>query len=63
MWALIGFTGLFSSVCVFLYLGICRPLRAYWVIGENGHCLSNEQVKQIIIAQGGKPLMSSKRSV
>ncbi|KAL6714771.1 hypothetical protein ACLMJK_008196 [Lecanora helva] len=52
MWALIGFTSLFSAVCVFLFMGICRPLRAYWAVGQDGHCMSNLQVSHIVIAHG-----------
>lgn len=50
---LIGFMVLFSSIFVFLFIGICRPLKAYWDIGVNGRCLSNPQVESIVIAQGG----------
>lgn len=30
IYAIIGFTILFTSVCVFFFPGVCRPLRAYW---------------------------------
>ena len=53
MFTVIGITVLFTSVCVLLFLGICRPLQAYWDVGVNGKCLSNPQVEGIIIAQGG----------
>lgn len=52
MYVLIGFMVLFSSVFVFLFLGICRPLKAYWDVGVSGRCLSNPQVESIVIAQG-----------
>lgn len=54
MYALIGFTSLFTAICVFVLLGICRPLKAYWVVGVDGQCLSNQQFEAVIIAQGSK---------
>ena len=54
MYALISFITIFTAVCVFLFLGICRPLRAYWDVGIDGVCLSDHQVKNIVIVQGGK---------
>ena len=60
MYVLIGFMVLFSSVFVFLFVGICRPLKAYWDVGVNGWCFSNPQIESIVIAQGGMlPLLSS----
>ena len=53
MYGLIGFMVLFTAVCVFLFLGICRPLKAYWDMGSQGTCLSNRQVESVVIAQGG----------
>ena len=54
MYALIGFTALFSSVCFFIFVGVCRPLRAYWDVDVEGHCLSKRQVEATVIAQGGE---------
>jgi len=54
MWGIIGFTALFSSVCVFLFLGVCRPLNAYWIAGKTGTCMSRKQVETIVIAHGGE---------
>lgn len=54
MYALIGFTSLFTAICVFLLLGVCRPLKAYWDVGVDGKCLSSQQVEAVIIAQGSK---------
>ena len=53
MYSTIGFTVLFTAVCVCLFLGICRPLKAYWDVGVDGVCLSNDEIKNIVIAQGG----------
>jgi len=53
MFTIIGVTTLFTSVCVFLFLGVCRPLKAYWDVRVDGKCLNNPQVEGVIIAQGG----------
>lgn len=64
MYVLIGFMVLFSSVFVFLFLGICRPLKAYWDVGVSGSCFSNPQVESIVIAQGGMiPPLSSEAAL
>ena len=54
MYGLIVFMVLFTAVCVFLFLGICRPLKAYWDVGVKGTCLSDRQVESIVIAHGGR---------
>ena len=54
MYALISCITLFTAVSVFLFLGVCRPLRAYWDVGVNGVCLSNHQVESVVLAQGSK---------
>lgn len=54
MYALISCITLFTAVCVFLFLGVCRPLRAYWDVGVDGVCLSNHQVESVVVAQGSK---------
>lgn len=54
LWSLIGFLALFTTVCIAFFLGVCRPLKAYWDVGVTGVCLSNEQVKVVVIVQGGK---------
>lgn len=52
MYALISCITLFTAVSVFLFLGVCRPLRAYWDVGVNGVCLSDHQIESVVIAQG-----------
>ena len=53
LWGLIGFLVLFTSIFVFLFLGVCRPLAAYWRIEKSGdHCMSMLQVENITLAQG-----------
>ena len=54
MYTLIACITIFTAVSVFLFLGVCRPLRAYWDVGVNGVCLSNHQVESIVLAQGSK---------
>ncbi|KAL9629286.1 MAG: hypothetical protein Q9164_006944 [Protoblastenia rupestris] len=55
LYGLIGFLVVFTAVFVFLFIGICRPLKAYWNIEmEDAVCLSDLQVQNIVIAQGGK---------
>lgn len=53
LYSLIGSLILFSSVFLFLFIGICRPLEAYWDVGVDGICFSDRQFENIIIAQGG----------
>ncbi|KAL2048398.1 hypothetical protein N7G274_000309 [Stereocaulon virgatum] len=52
MYSLIGCLIIFTSVSVSLFLGVCRPLKAYWDVGVDGVCLSNHQVESIVLAQG-----------
>lgn len=55
LYGLIGFTTLFSAVSVFLFLGVCRPLKAYWDIGiPHAVCLSDAQVEKVVLAQGSE---------
>ena len=55
LYGLIGFLVVFTAVFIFLFIGICRPLKAYWNIDmEDAVCLSDLQVQNIVIAQGGK---------
>ncbi|KAL8920037.1 MAG: hypothetical protein Q9208_006492 [Pyrenodesmia sp. 3 TL-2023] len=53
MHTLIGCLVLFTTVFTCLFLGICRPLKAYWNIGVESVCLSDKVVENILIAQGG----------
>jgi len=54
MYALIACLVIFTSVSMFMYIGLCRPLKAYWDVGVDGKCLSHWQEMGIIIAQGGR---------
>lgn len=56
MYALITCLVIFHMICFFLFLGVCRPLNAYWTPGVEGKCLSEHQVEYIVIAQGGMAL-------
>lgn len=53
MHTLIGCLVLFTTVFTCLFLGICRPLKAYWNTGVESVCLSDKVVENILIAQGG----------
>lgn len=53
MWAFIGINILLTTIICSLYLGMCRPLRAYWDVGVDGVCFSTSQDEAMIIAQGG----------
>jgi len=48
-----GIHELFSMICVFLFLGVCRPFGAYWSVSVQGTCLSKREVMNITIAYGG----------
>ena len=43
----------FTAVFVCLFLGICRPLKAYWDTGVDAVCLSDNVIENVVIAQGG----------
>ena len=59
LYGLMAFMVLFTSVCVFLFIGVCRPLKAYWDINVPGsHCLTDLQVENVVIAQGGTYILS-----
>ena len=57
MYAMITCIVLFTAVSVFLFLGVCRPLRAYWDVGVNGVCLSDHQVESVTLVQGSKSIV------
>ncbi|KAL8838515.1 MAG: hypothetical protein Q9176_005067 [Flavoplaca citrina] len=52
MHALIGCLVLFTAVFVCLFLGVCRPLKAYWNTGMEAVCFSDQVFENIVIAQG-----------
>lgn len=54
VYALIGVLIVFHMICVFLFLGVCRPIKAYWEVGIDGICLGKGQVERLIVAQGGE---------
>ncbi|KAL6717791.1 hypothetical protein ACLMJK_003876 [Lecanora helva] len=58
MYAIIAFVTLFTAISVFLFLGVCRPLRSYWTVGVNGVCLSDRQLESVAIAQGTLSIVS-----
>ena len=54
LWSVIGSLVLFTAVCSIIFLAVCRPLRAYWDTDIQGVCLSETQVRNMVIAQGGR---------
>ena len=54
VWGLIGFMVLFTLISIAFFLAVCRPLKAYWDVGVDGICLSDNQLKGVVIFQGGK---------
>ena len=54
IYALIGCLITFTTICVCLFLGVCRPLKAYWDVGVDGVCLSDHQLESVVLAQGSK---------
>lgn len=54
MYALIAANVVVTTVAVGLFIGICSPPAAYWTIGLNGRCFSNERVMAIVIFQGSE---------
>ena len=53
MYALIGCLVFFTTIFVCLFLGVCRPLKAYWNTEMDAVCLSDNVFENIVIAQGG----------
>ena len=53
MHVVIGALVVFTAIFVFLFLGVCRPLKAYWNIGVDAVCLSDNVFENVVIAQGG----------
>ncbi|KAL8785824.1 MAG: hypothetical protein Q9213_003131 [Squamulea squamosa] len=58
MYSLIGANILVTAVSCFLFLGICRPLRAYWDVGVEGKCLSKRQLMAVVASQGSFSVLS-----
>ena len=54
IYVLIGCLITFTTVCVCLFLGVCRPLNAYWDVGVDGVCLSDHQLESVVLAQGSR---------
>ena len=52
MYVVIGALVLFTTIFVCLFLGVCRPLKAYWNTGVDAVCLSDNVLENVIIAQG-----------
>ncbi|KAL8856669.1 MAG: hypothetical protein Q9178_006736 [Gyalolechia marmorata] len=59
MYSLIGANVLVTALSCFLFLGICRPVHAYWDVGVEGNCFSKRQIQAIVAAQGGRGALSN----
>ncbi|KAL8686235.1 MAG: hypothetical protein Q9224_005512 [Gallowayella concinna] len=58
MYALIAACVLVTALSCFLFLGICRPLRAHWDVGVEGKCLSKRQIMAVVASQGAFSVLS-----
>ncbi|KAL8713751.1 MAG: hypothetical protein Q9220_002277 [cf. Caloplaca sp. 1 TL-2023] len=58
MYSLIAANVLVTAVLCFLFLGMCRPIRAYWDIGVDGKCFSLKQTEIMVAAQGAFSVLS-----
>ena len=54
MYWIIGLNVAVTIVTVSLFIGICSPPAAYWTVGLNGRCFSNERIMAIVISQGSE---------
>ncbi|KAL8926716.1 MAG: hypothetical protein Q9208_002790 [Pyrenodesmia sp. 3 TL-2023] len=52
MHTLIAANVVVTAVSCFLFLGLCRPIRAYWDIDVEGKCFSKHQIEAIVASQG-----------
>ena len=57
MHVIVGCLVLFTTIITCLFLGICRPLKAYWDIGVEAVCLSDNVIENTVIAQGGNSIL------
>ncbi|KAI4236318.1 MAG: hypothetical protein LQ352_008023, partial [Teloschistes flavicans] len=58
VYTLIAANVLVTAVMCFLFLGMCRPLHAYWDVGVEGKCFSTHQVEAMVAAQGAFSVLS-----
>ena len=54
MYSLIAANVIVTIVVTCLFIGICSPPDAYWIVGKSGKCMSNERIMAIVIAQGSE---------
>ena len=43
-----------TIVVTSIFIGICTPPSAYWIVNKTGHCMSKEREMAVVIAQGSK---------
>ena len=54
MYTLIACNVIVTIVITGMFIAICRPPDAYWIINKPGHCTSSKRVMALIISQGSK---------
>ena len=58
MYTLIALNVIVTIVCAGMFIGICSPPDAYWIVGKEGRCLPHKRVMAIVISQGSKSFPS-----
>ena len=54
MYTLIAANVVVTIVIVGMFIGVCSPPDAYWIIGKSGKCLSNKNLMALILSQGSE---------
>ena len=54
MYTMIACNVIVTTVVVGLFIGICSPPNAYWIVGKDGRCMSNTRLMAVVISQGSK---------
>ena len=54
MYTLIGCNVVLTIVIVGMFIGICSPPNAYWIVGKSGRCLSTKRVMALVLSQGSQ---------
>lgn len=59
LWGLIGFVVVTHLPLTILMIAQCDPVSRAWNTALTGKCFSKQMVKDVLIAQGGKIILSS----
>lgn len=54
MYTLIALNVIITIASVGMFIGICIPPDAHWIVGKPGKCISPKRIMAIVIAQGSK---------